>query len=119
MKERNSLSAYRFVAVMFAQFFVQVFMLSIIRSAGNGDKAAGISKLMIWLALIGTRDVTDYILHHQERIVPKPEQKSTPGRRPGRSGQKPSLVHHAGVNNFGIHHPRHEGRGMYIISTIM
>ena len=26
MKERNSMSAYRFVAVMFAQFFVQVFM---------------------------------------------------------------------------------------------
>src|SRR5690606_8658500 len=25
MKERNSLSSYRFVAVMFAQFFVQVF----------------------------------------------------------------------------------------------
>ena len=30
MKERNSLSSYRFVAVMFAQFFVQVFMLAII-----------------------------------------------------------------------------------------
>ena len=30
MKERNSISAYRFVAVMFAQFFVQVFMLSLI-----------------------------------------------------------------------------------------
>jgi len=30
MKERNSMSAYRFVAVMFAQFFVQVFMLPII-----------------------------------------------------------------------------------------
>ena len=28
MKERNSMSAYRFVAVMFAQFFVQVFMYS-------------------------------------------------------------------------------------------
>ena len=30
MGERNSISAYRFVAVMFAQFFVQVFMLPII-----------------------------------------------------------------------------------------
>ena len=30
MSERNSLSSYRFVAVMFAQFFVQVFMLGII-----------------------------------------------------------------------------------------
>ena len=54
MKERNSMSAYRFVAVMFAQFFVQVFMLSIIESAGGGDKAVGIEKVMTWLAVIGT-----------------------------------------------------------------
>ncbi|MBL0269823.1 MAG: MFS transporter [Chitinophagaceae bacterium] len=77
MKERNSLSAYRFVAVMFAQFFVQVFMLSIIESAGNGDKAAGISKLMIWLALIGTGMLLITFFTTRERIVPKPEQKST------------------------------------------
>jgi len=31
MGERNSISSYRFVAVMFAQFFVQVFMLPIRR----------------------------------------------------------------------------------------
>ena len=79
MKERNSLSAYRFVAVMFAQFFVQVFMLSIIESAGNGDKAAGISKLMIWLALIGTGMLLITFFTTRERIVPKPEQKSTLG----------------------------------------
>jgi Na+/melibiose symporter-like transporter len=36
MSERNSISSYRFVAVMFAQFFVQVFMLPIILSAGHG-----------------------------------------------------------------------------------
>src|SRR5215510_9052216 len=54
MKERNSMSAYRFVAVMFAQFFVQVFMLPIIIYVGGGDKSAGIEKLMIWLAVIGT-----------------------------------------------------------------
>ena len=54
MKERNSLSSYRFVAVMFAQFFVQVFMLSIIETAGGGDKAIGIEKVMTWLAIIGT-----------------------------------------------------------------
>ena len=42
MKERNSISAYRFVAVMFAQFFVQVFMLPIIMYSGGGDKAVGI-----------------------------------------------------------------------------
>src|SRR5579875_276842 len=49
MTERNSLSSYRFVAVMFAQFFVQVFMLPIIIYAGGGDKAVGIEKLMSWL----------------------------------------------------------------------
>src|SRR5579864_6567026 len=54
MKERNSLSSYRFIAVMFAQFFVQVFMLAIIESAGHGDKSAGIEKVMTWLAIIGT-----------------------------------------------------------------
>jgi len=42
MGERNSISSYRFVAVMFAQFFVQVFMLPIIEYAGHGDKAVGI-----------------------------------------------------------------------------
>ncbi len=77
MKERNSMSAYRFVAVMFAQFFVQVFMYSIIISAGNGDKAAGIEKVMTWLAIIGTVMLIITFLTTKERIVPKPEQKSS------------------------------------------
>ena len=51
MKERNSLSSYRFEAVMFAQFFVQVFMLAIIETAGGGDKSLGIEKVMTWLAI--------------------------------------------------------------------
>jgi glycoside/pentoside/hexuronide:cation symporter, GPH family len=79
MKERNSMSAYRFVAVMFAQFFVQVFMLPIIEFVGDGDKAIGISKLMIWLALIGTAMLLITFLTTKERIVPKPEQKSSLG----------------------------------------
>lgn len=77
MKERNSLSSYRFVAVMFAQFFVQVFMLSIIESAGGGDKAVGIEKVMTWLAVIGTVMLLITFLTTKERIIPKPEQKST------------------------------------------
>ncbi|HEY6504996.1 MAG TPA: MFS transporter [Chitinophagaceae bacterium] len=77
MKERNSMSAYRFVAVMFAQFFVQVFMYSIIISAGHGDKAAGIEKVMTWLAVIGTVMLVITFLTTKERIVPKPEQKSS------------------------------------------
>ena len=77
MKERNSLSSYRFVAVMFAQFFVQVFMLPIIESAGGGDKAVGISKLMIWLALIGTVMLLITFFTTKERIVPTAEQRSS------------------------------------------
>ncbi|MET0634533.1 MAG: glycoside-pentoside-hexuronide (GPH):cation symporter [Chitinophagaceae bacterium] len=77
MKERNSMSAYRFVAVMFAQFFVQVFMLPIIESAGGGDKAVGIEKVMTWLAIIGTVMLLITFLSTRERIVPKPEQKSS------------------------------------------
>ena len=77
MKERNSMSAYRFVAVMFAQFFVQVFMLPIIEYAGGGDKAIGIEKVMTWLAIIGTAMLIITFLSTKERIVPKPEQKSS------------------------------------------
>lgn len=80
MKERNSMSAYRFVAVMFAQFFVQVFMLPIIIAAGGGDKAVGIEKVMTWLALIGTIMLIITFLTTRERIVPTPEQKSTLGQ---------------------------------------
>ena len=77
MSERNSLSSYRFVAVMFAQFFVQVFMLGIIKSAGNGDKAIGIEKVMTVLAIVGTIMLLITFFTTKERIVPKPEQKSS------------------------------------------
>jgi len=77
MKERNSMSAYRFVAVMFAQFFVQVFMLPIIETVGNGNKAAGIETVMTWLSIIGTIMLIITFLTTKERIVPKTEQKSS------------------------------------------
>jgi Na+/melibiose symporter-like transporter len=77
MKDRNSLSAYRFVAVMFAQFFVQVFMLPIIEYAGNGDKAVGIENLMTWLAIIGSAMLLITFFSTKERIVPTPAQKSS------------------------------------------
>ena len=77
MGERNSLSSYRFVAVMFAQFFVQVFMLGIIKSAGNGDKAIGIEKVMTVLAIVGTIMLLITFFTTKERIIPKPEQKSS------------------------------------------
>jgi glycoside/pentoside/hexuronide:cation symporter, GPH family len=77
MGERNSISSYRFVAVMFAQFFVQVFMLPIIEYAGHGDKAAGIQSVMTWMAAIGTIMLLITFLTTRERIVPKLEQKSS------------------------------------------
>ncbi|MEQ1796573.1 MAG: glycoside-pentoside-hexuronide (GPH):cation symporter [Lacibacter sp.] len=77
MKERNSMSAYRFVAVMFAQFFVQVFMLPIIETVGGGDKAIGIEKVMTWLAIIGTVMLLITFFTTKERIVPTAEQKSS------------------------------------------
>ncbi len=77
MKERNSISSFRFVAVMFAQFFVQVFMLPIIEFAGKGDKAAGIEIVMTWLAIIGTIMLLITFFTTKERIVPTVEQKST------------------------------------------
>lgn len=77
MGERNSISAYRFVAVMFAQFFVQVFMLPIIEYAGGGDKAAGMETVMTWLAISGTVMLVITFLTTKERIVPKSSQKSS------------------------------------------
>jgi Na+/melibiose symporter-like transporter len=77
MKERNSISSYRFVAVMFAQFFVQVFMLPIIIYAGEGDKAVGIEIVMTWLAVIGTIMLLITFLTTKERVVPTEAQKST------------------------------------------
>lgn len=77
MGERNSISSIRFVAVMFAQFFVQVFMLPIIEYAGKGDKAAGIEAVMTWLAIIGTAMLLITFFTTRERIVPTEAQKST------------------------------------------
>jgi glycoside/pentoside/hexuronide:cation symporter, GPH family len=77
MSERNSISSYRFVAVMFAQFFVQVFMLPIIEYAGHGDKAVGIELVMTWMAIVGTVMLLITFFTTKERIVPSMEQKSS------------------------------------------
>jgi Na+/melibiose symporter-like transporter len=77
MGDRNSISSYRFVAVMFAQFFVQVFMLPIIEYAGKGDKAVGIEAVMTWLAAIGTVMLLITFFTTRERIIPRLEQKSS------------------------------------------
>ncbi len=77
MGERNSLSSFRFVAVMVAQFSVQSLMYPMIEYVGGGDKAAGFSKVMIYLAVIGAILMLITFFTTKERIVPKPEQKSS------------------------------------------
>lgn len=77
MEERNSLSSYRFVAVMVAQFVIQVLVLPIVLWAGDGDKAVGFEKVMMVLAIVGVICLLITFLTTRERIVPKPEQESS------------------------------------------
>lgn len=77
MKERNSLSSYRFVAVLTAQFFVQVFMYDLILTVGDGDKAVGISQIMTYLAIVGVVLLFITFLTTKERIIPSEEQTSS------------------------------------------
>jgi glycoside/pentoside/hexuronide:cation symporter, GPH family len=77
MGERNSLSSYRFVAVMVAQFIIQVLLLPLVLILGDGDKAVGFENTMTIFAIAGTVFLLITFLTTRERIVPKPEQKST------------------------------------------
>ncbi|MBN8877718.1 MAG: MFS transporter [Sphingobacteriales bacterium] len=76
MKERNSLSAYRFVAVMVAQFIIQVLLLPLAISVGHGDKAAGFEKVMLVFAITGVICFLITFLTTRERITPPKEQKT-------------------------------------------
>ena len=77
MSERNSLSSYRFVAVMIAQFVIQVLLLPLVLALGDGDQAVGFRKTMMGFAIIGTIFFIITFLSTKERIVPTAEQKST------------------------------------------
>lgn len=77
MEERNSISSYRFVAVMVAQFIVQVLMLPIVNIMGDGDKAVGFEKVMTFLAIFGSILLLITFFTTKERVVPTPEQKSS------------------------------------------
>lgn len=80
MAERNSLSSYRFVAVMAAQFIVQVFMLPLMLYVGGGDKAAGFGTTMTYLIIVGTIFLLITFWTTKERVIPKPEQESSIGQ---------------------------------------
>lgn len=76
MKERNSLSSYRFVAVMVAQFIIQVILLPLALSWGQGDKAKGFEKVMLLFAISGVVCFIITFLTTRERIQPPREQKT-------------------------------------------
>lgn len=76
MKERNSLSSYRFVAVMVAQFIIQVLLLPLAISLGEGDKAKGFEKVMLVFAITGVICFLITFLTTRERIKPPKEQKT-------------------------------------------
>ena len=75
--ERNSISSYRFVAVMVAQFIVQVLLLPLVLILGDGDKTRGFEHTMGIFAGIGVLFFIISFLTTRERIIPKPEQRSS------------------------------------------
>jgi Na+/melibiose symporter-like transporter len=77
MAERNSLSSYRFVAVMVAQFIIQVLLLPLVLILGGGDKARGFHNTMALFAVVGTVFFLVTFFTTKERIVPAPEQTSS------------------------------------------
>lgn len=77
MKERNSLSSYRFVAVMIAQFIISVLLLPLVLILGDGDKAVGFKSAMGIFAVVGVIFLLITFWTTKERVIPKPEQKST------------------------------------------
>lgn len=77
MAQRNSLSAYRFVAVMVAQFIIQALLLPLVLILGDGDKVRGFHNTMMLFAVVGTVFFLITFFTTKERIVPAPEQKSS------------------------------------------
>ncbi|WP_198651621.1 MFS transporter [Dyella sp. C11] len=77
MAERNSLSSYRFVAVMVAQFIIQVLLLPLVLILGDGDKARGFHNTMTIFAIVGTVFFLITFFTTRERIVPAKEQSSS------------------------------------------
>jgi Na+/melibiose symporter-like transporter len=77
MAERNSLSSYRFVAVMVAQFIIQALLLPLVLILGDGDKARGFHNTMVLFASVGTVFFLVTFFTTRERIVPTQEQASS------------------------------------------
>lgn len=70
MAERNSVSSYRFVAVMIAQFIIQALLLPLVLILGEGDQAKGFSTTLFIFAVVGTIFFLITFFTTRERIVP-------------------------------------------------
>ena len=77
MAERNSISSYRFVAVMIAQFIVQALLLPLVLILGDGDKTVGFENVITIFAVTGVIFFLITFFTTKERIVPKADQKSS------------------------------------------
>lgn len=77
MAERNSLSSYRFVAVMFAQFVIQVLLLPLVLILGHGDKAQGFHNAMMLFSITGVAFFLIAFAVTKERILPIVEARTT------------------------------------------
>ena len=77
MKERNSISSYRFVAVNIAQFIVQSLLLPLVLILGDGDKTVGFERTMLLFSITGIVFFVITFLTTRERIVPTQEQQSS------------------------------------------
>src|SRR5690554_5888803 len=77
MKQRNSISSYRFTAVTLAQFIVQVILLPLVLILGDGDRAVGFENVMGIFAAVGVVFFIITFLTTKERILPPAEQKTS------------------------------------------
>ena len=77
MAERNSLSTYRFIAVMVAQFIIQVLLLPLVLILGDGNKILGFQRTIMVFACVGTLCFLITFLTTRERVVGTPEQRSS------------------------------------------
>lgn len=77
MAERNSISSYRFVAVMIAQFIVQGLLLPLVLILGDGDKTKGFEHTIGIFAVTGVVFFLITFLTTRERVVPNPEQRTS------------------------------------------
>src|SRR5690606_12341899 len=78
--ERNSLSAYRFVAVMVAQLVVQSLLLPLVLILGDGDRVHGFQNTMLLVAVVCTVFVLITFITTRERVLPTAGQKSSIGQ---------------------------------------